>query len=114
MSAVPNFYAVVLHRPARAIVSSFDFSHERTPSTVVWLVTKGKPHLATPALGPSLGVAPAGTWMWMWGGVHRKTIRNKMSGSMAGADIDHDAIRKVTILDSATRLCRADIGTLRI
>jgi hypothetical protein len=45
VSAVPNLYAVVLHQPARAIVSSFDFSHERTPSTVVWFVTKGKPHL---------------------------------------------------------------------
>ena len=22
-------------------------------------------HMASPALGPSLGMAPAGTWMWM-------------------------------------------------
>ena len=22
-------------------------------------------NMATPALGPSLGIAPAGTWMWM-------------------------------------------------
>ena len=48
--------------------------------------------MATPALGPSFGVAPAGTWMWM-------SLFSKRAGSMP-----NEAARFLTIESAACAL----------
>ena len=49
-------------------------------------------NMATPALGPSLGMAPAGTWMWM-------SLFSNTAGSMPS-----DAARFLTMLSAACAL----------
>ena len=49
-------------------------------------------NMATPALGPSFGIAPAGTWMWM-------SLFSKRAGV--------DAERGGAVLDDAERRLRA-------